>query len=369
VALTIPVPDRIRTAMPYIPGKPAETLAREFGLDPDSIIKMASNENPLGMSPKAAAAMASVGVDGRYPDAAGFDLVEAIAAKHGVSPESVILGNGSENIIELVAKTFMGPGTSGVVSQYAFICFELSAHAVGADLIRVPAREYGHDLTAMSAAITESTVAIYVANPNNPTGTFVPRAEMEAFIRSVPDRVLVVLDEAYYDYLAPEDRFDGAEFVKQFPNVLMTRTFSKVYGLAPLRVAYGLSSPEIVELMNRVRLVFNVSSPAQAAALAALADEEFLQRSYDVNRAGMDQVISALNDMGLRYVPSKGNFVLVEVGDAVAVDKAMLRAGVIVRPVAGYGLPTFLRLSIGLPEENARMMAALKLGLASAAKP
>jgi histidinol-phosphate aminotransferase len=363
VALTIPVPDRIRTAMPYIPGKPIEELARELGMDPDSIIKMASNENPLGMSPKAAAAMASVGVDGRYPDATGFALVQAIAAKHDVAPASVILGNGSENIIELVAKTFMGPGATGVVSQHAFICFELSAHAVGAELIRVPAHDYGHDLAAMAAAVTDSTIAVYIANPNNPTGTFLPKAEIEAFLRQVPDRVLVILDEAYNDYLPSEDRFDGTQFVKQFPNVIVTRTFSKVYGLAALRVAYAISSPEIIELMNRVRLVFNVSAPAQAAALAALGDQDFLDRSYEVNRAGMEQITSALIDMGLRFVPSKGNFVLVEVGDAAAVNTAMLQAGVIVRPVAGYGLPTFLRLSIGLPEENMRMISALRNAL------
>jgi histidinol-phosphate aminotransferase len=360
VALTIPVPERIRTAMPYIPGKPIEELARELGMDPDSIIKMASNENPLGMSPKAVAAMASVGADGRYPDATGYALVQAIAAKHDVEPGSVILGNGSENIIELVAKTFLGPGATGVVSEHAFICFELSAHAVGASLIRVPAVSYGHDLTAMAAAITDTTIAVYVANPNNPTGTFLTKAEIEAFIGLVPDRVLIVLDEAYNDYLPPGDRFDGTQFVKQYPNIIVTRTFSKVYGLAALRVAYAISSPEIVELMNRVRLVFSVSAPAQAAALAALGDQEFLDRSYEVNRAGMEQIISALTEMGVRYVPSKGNFVLVEVGDAVAVNTAMLHAGVIVRPVAGYGLPTFLRLSIGLPEENLRMLSALR---------
>jgi histidinol-phosphate aminotransferase len=363
VSLQIPVPERTRTAVPYVPGKPVDELAREFGLDPDSIVKLASNENPLGMSPKAAEAVRRIGIDGRYPDASGYELVRAVAARHGLEPANVILGNGSENLIELVGKTFMGPGTNGVVAEHAFVCFELSAHAAGATLKKVPAVDLGHDLDAMLAAIDDDTVALYIANPNNPTGTFLTEAQIAAFLERVPERVLVVLDEAYNDYLPPADRYDGTRFVQRFPNVFVSRTFSKVYGLAALRVAYGAGSPEVIELMNRMRLVFSVSVPAQAAALAALDDDEFLQRSYDLNAAGMEQLVAGLRALGLEPVPSKGNFVLVEVGDAAAVNQALLRQGVIVRPVAGYGLPTYLRITIGLPEENQRFLGALKVAL------
>jgi histidinol-phosphate aminotransferase len=302
-------------------------------------------------------------LDGRYPDASGYTLVRRIAAKHGLDPASVILGNGSENLIELVGKTFMGPGLNGVVSEHAFICFELSAHAAGAALKKVPAVELGHDLDAMLAAIDDDTVALYVANPNNPTGTFLSEARIEAFVERVPPRVLVVLDEAYNDYLPPADRYDGTQLTRRHPHVFVTRTFSKVYGLAPLRVAYGVGAPEVIDLMNRMRLVFSVSVPAQAAALAALDDDEFLRRSYDVNAAGMEQLVAGMRAIGLEPVPSRGNFVLVEVGDAVAVNQSLLRQGVIVRPVAGYGLPTYLRVTVGLPEENQRLLGALKVAL------
>jgi histidinol-phosphate aminotransferase len=363
VALRIPVPTRTATAVPYIPGKPIEELARELGLDADSIIKLASNENPLGMSPKAATALSGVGTDGRYPDASGYALINKIAAKHGVSPASVILGNGSENLIELVGKTFVTPESNGVVSQHAFMCFGLSVHNAGGSLVEVPAVDLGHDLDAMRAAIDERTVAVYVANPNNPTGTFVDEARITRFVESVPDRVLVVLDEAYNDYLPPADRYDGVQLTKRFENVFVTRTFSKVYGLAALRIAYGVGSSEVIELMNRVRLVFSVSSPAQVAAMASLDDDEFLERSYATNAAGLEQVVAGLRGMGLEPVPSKGNFVLVEVGDAARINQSMLEQGVIVRPVAGYGLPTYLRLSIGLPEENQRMLSALRVAI------
>lgn len=353
-------PEYVRRMAPYQAGKPIGELAREYGLDEASIVKLASNENPLGMPESARAAMLAAAADlGRYPDANGFELKAAIAARYRVPAEWVTLGNGSNDILEIAAHAFMQPGESAVYSQYSFAVYALATQAVGARAIVVPARDHGHDLDAMLAAICDDTRLAFIANPNNPTGTFLPAERIERFIAQVPERVVIVLDEAYNEYLEPGLRFDSTRWLREHPNLLISRTLSKAYGLAGLRVGFGLAQPELTDLLNRIRQPFNVNSMAQAAAVAALADDDFLARSYELNRAGLDQMQRGFADLGLEYVPSFGNFVLVRVGEAAAVYEGLLRAGVIVRPVAGYGLPEWLRISVGLPEENARLLAAL----------
>lgn len=353
-------PEYVRSISPYQPGKPIGELAREMGLLEATIVKLASNENPLGMSARAreAAIQAMSGIE-RYPDGNGFQLKSALAERLGVGMAQIVLGNGSNDVLELAARAFLGAGRSAVFSRYAFAVYPLATHAAGARPIEVPAREFGHDLDAMAAAIAPDTRIVFIANPNNPTGTFLPGAEIEAFLSRVSPRVLVVLDEAYTEYLAPEQRYDSIAWVARYPNLLVSRTFSKAYGLAGLRVGYGVGHPDVIDLMNRVRQPFNVSSVALAAARAALDDVEFLERSADINRRGMKQITDALAARSLPWIPSSGNFVTFRVGDAAAVNAALLRRGVIVRPIAGYGMPEWLRVSIGLPEENARFIAAL----------
>jgi len=353
-------PDWIRAIAPYQGGRPISEVAREFGLDEARIVKLASNENPLGMPESARQAMMAAAAElGRYPDANGFDLKGALSRRFGVPPDWITLGNGSNDILELVSQAFLKPGSSAIYAQHSFAVYELATQARGARAIVVPARDFGHDLAAMRAAIAPDTRVMFIANPNNPTGTFIPGAQIEAFLATVPPEVVVVLDEAYNEYLEPQDRYDALAWVKRFPNLVVSRSFSKAYGLAGLRVGYGVAQPAITDLLNRVRQPFNVNSIAQAAAVAALADTEFLERSRAVNTAGRRQLSQAFDAMGLRYLPSYGNFVLVEVGDAAAVNLALLKAGVIVRPVGNYGLPTWLRISVGLAEENARFLSAL----------
>jgi histidinol-phosphate aminotransferase len=364
--IAIPIPERTRQASPYVAGRPIEEVAKELGLDPSTIVKLASNENPLGMSPKAAEALRryNVGSDiARYPDANATALKAVIAAHHDVDPSCITIGAGSENLIELIAKTFMEPGTNGVSSQYSFIVFQQSVHNVGATNVVVPAKDLGNDLGALLAAITPQTRALYIANPNNPTGTFIPPAEMNAFLARVPSDVVVFLDEAYTEYLPPEFRFDGTQYARRYPNVIVSRTFSKVFGLAGMRCGYAISHPELADYMNRVRLTFNANELAQVAAAAALGDTEFVERSYELNRSELARVQQVLDQMGIEYVPSMANFVLLKVGDAAAVNAAMLRSGVIVRPVGMYGLTEWLRISIGLPAENDRCLEALRNAL------
>lgn len=358
-------PEYIRSIMPYQPGKPISELAREMGLPEASIVKLASNENPLGMGARAREAVIGTLTDiARYPDGNAFALKAAISRKFGVSPAQLVIGNGSNDVLELAARAFLAPGLSAVFSRHAFAVYPLATNAVGAKSIEVAARRFGHDLDAMAAAITPDTRVVFIANPNNPTGTFVPGVEIEAFLERVSSDVLVVLDEAYTEYLAPEQRYDSIAWLSRFPNLLVSRTFSKAYGLAGLRVGYGIAHPDVADLMNRVRQPFNVSSIALAAAEAALADEEFLAHSAELNRRGMTQITAALTELGLEWIPSAGNFVTFKVGDGAAVNLGLLRQGVIVRPIAGYGMPEWLRVSIGLPEENARFIEALRLVLA-----
>jgi histidinol-phosphate aminotransferase len=313
--------------------------------------------------------MAAAAADlGRYPDANGFELKSALAARYDVPMDWITLGNGSNDILEIAAHAFVERGQSVVYSQYSFAVYALATQGVGARHIVVPARAYGHDLQAMLDAIEDDTRLVFIANPNNPTGTFIPAAEIEAFLARVPAHVVVVLDEAYNEFLAPEDQFESAEWVKKYPNLLVSRTFSKAYGLAGLRVGFAIAQPALTDLMNRIRQPFNVNSMAQAAAIAALNDKAFLAQSAANNTAGYQQFVEAFEQMGLEYVPSYGNFVLVKVGDdagaGARVNLALLKQGVIVRPVGNYGLPQWLRISIGLPQENAVLIAALAKALA-----
>ncbi|SFD15312.1 histidinol-phosphate transaminase [Collimonas sp. OK412] len=358
-------PEYVRAIAPYQGGKPIAEVAREFGLDEAKIIKLASNENPLGMPESAKVAMQKAVADiGRYPDANGFDLKAAITAKYDVPAEWITLGNGSNDILELATHAFVQAGQAAMYAEYSFVVYALATQAVGARAIVVKAKDYGHDLDAMAAAITDDTKLIFIANPNNPTGSFVPAAELEAFLARVPPQIVVVLDEAYNEYLPPELQYESISWVRKYPNLLVSRTMSKAYGLAGLRIGFGIAQPAITDLLNRIRQPFNVNSLAQAAAVAALNDTAFLQRSAQLNRDGYRQLTQTFDALGLEYVPSFGNFVMVKVGEdegaGARVNLALLKQGIIVRPVANYGLPQWLRVTIGLPDENAAFIDALK---------
>jgi histidinol-phosphate aminotransferase len=345
---------------PYIPGKPISELERELGIT--GSIKLASNENPLGPSPKAvAAAQAALAELARYPDGGGFELRAALAARHGVDRNRITLGNGSNDVLDMIARVFLHPCVETVMSEHAFAVYPISAQAVGATIRIAPARDYGHDLDAMRERVGEHTRVVWVANPNNPTGTWLTAGRLHAFLSSLPEQVVAVVDEAYVEYVDAPEYPDASQWLDEFPNLIVTRTFSKAYGLAALRVGYALSSPEIADLLNRVRQPFNVNSPALAAALAALDDAEHVRQGVELNRRGMAQVIDGLRDLGLGFIPSVGNFLAVDLGQpAGPIDQALLREGVITRPIGNYGLPNHLRVTIGLPEENARFLAALK---------
>ena len=362
-------PDYVRAIAPYQGGKPISEVAREFGLDEARIVKLASNENPLGIPESAKRAMSAAMADlARYPDSNGFELKAAISAKFGVPTDWITLGNGSNDILELAARSLVSPGQSVVYSQYSFAVYPLATQAVGARAIVVAAKDFGHDLPAMRAAITDDTRLVFVANPNNPTGTFIEGEQIAAFIRSVPSHVVIVLDEAYTEYLSASQRYDAFAWVAQHPNLIVSRSFSKAYGLAGLRIGFGIAQPGLTDLMNRLRQPFNVNSLAQAAAIAALQDEAFLTKSAEINSQGYRQLTEAFDLMGITYVPSVGNFVLFRAGDddsaGATVNLALLKQGIIVRPVGNYGLPQWLRVSIGLPEENEAFIVALKSLLA-----
>lgn len=354
-------PSHIRSIAPYQPGKPISELARELGLDEAGIVKLASNENPLGISPLAkqaiADAMAGIAL---YPDGNAFELKQAICAKFGVEAAQIVPGNGSNDVLEIAARAFLAPGLEAVYSQHAFAVYPLVTQAIGAVGISTPAREFGHDLQAMRAAVTEKTRLLFIANPNNPTGTLLEKAELRAFLKDLPRHVLVVLDEAYDEYLADDRKSESISWLKEFGNLIVTRTFSKAYGLAGLRVGFALAHPAVADMMNRVRQPFNVNSMAQAAAAAALNDDDFVRRTRDLNDAGMRQMTEGLNQLGLRYIPSFGNFISFHVADAATVNRKLLERGVIVRPIFAYEMPDWLRVSIGLPEENARFLQAMR---------
>lgn len=358
-------PEHVRRITRYLPGKPIGELAREFGLDEAAIVKLASNENPRGPSPAVRAAIAAATEElCRYPDGNGFELKAVLAARYHVDPDQIVLGNGSNDILELVTQAFLQPGDHAVYSRHAFAVYPLATQARGGIGIEVAALDLGHDLAAMRRAITPTTRIVFVANPNNPTGTWLPPAALEAFIAGVPEDTLVVLDEAYNEYLPPERHAPSAAWVGKYPNLVVSRTFSKAYGLAALRVGYGIMHAQVADMLNRVRQPFNVNALAQAAALAALADGAYVEESRALNDAGMRQLEAGFKALRLGHVPSHGNFVLVKVGDAGRVYQRLLEQGVIVRPVANYALPEYLRVTIGLPEENRRFLAALEAALA-----
>lgn len=355
-------PDYICSISPYIPGKPITELAREMGLSVDKIVKLASNENPLGMSPKARIAVeqALSGIE-RYPDQ--FDLIAKLAERFHVGAEQIVLGNGSNDVLDLAARVFLASGRSAVFSQHAFAVYPLATKSAGAECIMVPASAYGHDLDAMLDAIRTDTRIVWIANPNNPTGNFLPHDRIVAFLKRLPSHVIVVLDEAYNEYLLPSERIDIIPRLAEFPNLIVTRTFSKVYGLAGLRVGYAVAHPEVADLLNRVRQPFNVNNLGLAAAAAALDDHEFLAQSFETNRSGLAQIQAGLQHLGLGYIPSHGNFLTFAVPDGVTgaeINHRLLKQGVIVRPIAGYGLPNHLRVTIGGAVENERFLHALE---------
>jgi histidinol-phosphate aminotransferase len=363
----IPSPQYVRAIAPYQPGKPVSEVARERGLVESDVIKLASNENPRGASSRAIDAINSALKElARYPDGNAFELKEVLAKIHGIEQDAIVLGNGSNDVLELAAIAFLAPGTSAIYSQHCFVVNRLATQARGAEGIEVPARGFGHDLDAMRAAVRDDTRVIFVSNPNNPTGTWIDASQVLGFIREVPSHVLVVLDEAYYEYLAVADQSASIEWVQEFPNLLVTRTFSKAHGLAGLRVGYGVSHPGVADLMNRVRQPFNVNSVAQAAAIASLGDTGFVNDSVDLNLAGMKQLTSGFEALGLDWIPSRGNFISVRVGDAAQVFNGLLERGVIVRPIGGYGLPEHLRVTVGLDSENARFLDSLAAVLQAA---
>ena len=350
----------------YLPGRPIEEVAREYHLPVESVIKLASNENPLGPSPKALEAMRKA-LDSLhlYPDGNAFYLKRKLAQKLSLKPEQIVFGNGSNEIIEFVGHALMRPGVDVVVSEYCFAIYPIMAKMFGANVVSVPARGLGHDLPAMLRAVTPQTRVMFVANPNNPTGTLAERGEIEHLVAAVPDSVLLVMDEAYIDFL--DNAVDLLPLIRSGskPNLLLMRTFSKIFGLAGLRLGYGLGHPELISNLEKVRQPFNINSLIQAGALAALDDEEHLARTRRNNAEGLAYFSEQLRSLHLEFAPSAANFILARVGDGQKVFEAMQRQGVITRPMGGYKLPEWIRITVGTPEENRRCFAALQAALAA----
>ncbi|HVJ57319.1 MAG TPA: histidinol-phosphate transaminase [Terrimicrobiaceae bacterium] len=343
----------------YEPGKPVEELAREMGLRPEEIVKLASNENPLGPSPKAVAAMREA-LDRAhfYPDGGGWALRTAIAEKLGLTRENVVLGNGSNEIIEFIGHAFLRPGDEVITARHAFAVYTLMAQLFGAKTIEVPDPGFTHDLNAMLAAVSWRTRQIFIANPNNPTGTMVGQQEIDDFMGRVPEEVLVVFDEAYYEFL--DNPPNVLKFVRDGRNVVIMRTFSKIQGLAGLRIGYGLASKEIAEVLQKTRQPFNANSIAQAGALAGIYDDEYMRETRELTHEGREFLQSTFLSMGLEFVPSAANFVLVRVGDGDKVVEALLRRGLIVRAMRSYKLPEWIRVSVGTMDQNRRFVAELQ---------
>ncbi len=356
----IAVTEAIASLVPYPPGKPIEELERELGIT--GSIKLASNENPLGPSRKAVVAIEDAFMSlHRYPDGSNYYLKEKLSKRLSVPPEALIFGNGSNEIIELLFRTFCVPGSEIVMGEPSFAVYPIISQAAGAVAVPVPLdSEFRHDLDAMAEAITDKTRIVFIANPNNPTGTIVGKEAFASFMKKVPDNVIVVMDEAYCEYVGSPDYPSSLEYVFNGAPVVVLRTFSKIYGLAGLRVGYGITNPELVGYMDRVRQPFNVNGLAQAAALGALEDDEHLRSSIANNIEGYEYLLGELNELGLESVPSEANFFMIKVGDGKKVYSELLKAGVIVRPMASYGLDEYIRVTIGLPEENTRFIAALK---------
>lgn len=351
----------IETIAPYQGGKPISELAREMGLNEQDIVKLASNENPLGMSPQAYEAIQNAVDDiARYPDGNAFALRKVASAKFGVKPEQMVFGNGSNDVLELAARTFLSTGDEAIYSQHAFAVYPLVTQAVGATGVVVAAQNFAHDLDAMLAAVTNKTKLVFIANPNNPTGTLIAKAQLKAFLRALPPQVLVVLDEAYDEYLSDENKSEAITWLAEFPNLIISRTLSKAYGLAGLRIGMGFADSKLIDLMNRVRQPFNVNALAQVAAITALQDDVFVVQSRALNNAGLLQITRGLQALGLAYIPSYGNFVSFKIENAARVYQQLLQQGVIVRPVAAYEMPDYLRVSVGLFSENEKFLLALK---------
>ncbi|HEX7965009.1 MAG TPA: histidinol-phosphate transaminase [Gammaproteobacteria bacterium] len=359
----------VRALHPYEPGKPISELERELGIT--GIIKLASNENPLGTSPKALVAMrAALDDTALYPDGNAFALKRALAEHHGTGTANILVATGSDHILEMVARAFLGAGRSAVISRYGFAVYSIVSQAAGAELIVAdalpadhPKQPYGHDAAKMAAAIRPDTRVVFIANPNNPTGTWLDKRELAALLEKVPKDCLVLLDEAYFEFASDftQDYPDGSTLLARFPNLIVMRTFSKIYGLAGARVGYALAHPKLVELLNRVRLSFNPNSIGQAGAVAALGDQDHIRETLELNRTELPKLDAGLKAMGLRTIPSICNFVTVDVGrPGRAVFQALLKEGVIVRPLDGYGMPDHLRISIGLAEQNTRLLTSLK---------
>ena len=355
----------LRTLPVYQPGRPIEDVARELGLNPDEIIKVASNENPLGPSPKAVEAMqAAIGQSHLYPDGNAFHLKNKLASKLDVETSNLIIGNGSNEIIEFVSHALLRPEDEIVVSQYCFAIYPLIAMMMGAKVSAVPAVDYGHDLPAMLDAITPATRIVWVANPNNPTGTMAKPDAVRELVNNVPGDVLLVMDEAYYEFL--DEPVDLLPLIRSGdkPNLLLMRTFSKIYGLAGLRIGYGIGHPEFVSALEKVRQPFNTNAIAQAGAMAALDDDHHLSKTREFNTKGLHFFESLCTKLGCELVPSSANFVLMKVGDGQAVFHALQKQGVITRPMGGYGLPEWIRLSVGTTDENQKAADALVAALA-----
>ncbi len=346
---------------PYTPGKPISELQRELNID--KIVKLASNENPLGPSPKAMAAIKTILSDSaRYPDGNAFELKEALSEHINIPTSSITLGNGSDSIFTLLGQVFVKPGETVIASQYAFAAYKIAAATMGANFIETPARNWGYDLQAIEKAIDADTRLIFIANPNNPTGTWLDENQLQKFLGQISPDILVVLDEAYYEFMQQDPGYpDTLKLQQQFPNVIITRTFSKVYGLAALRVGYSITHPTIADLLNRVRLPFNVSTCGQMAAIAALSDNQHLQKTLDINSQGKAQLTSAMDKLKIDYLPVNGNFITINVDtEGNKIFKDLLTEGIIVRPLANYAMDSFLRISIGTAEENDMLIHGLQ---------
>ena len=356
------VPPWLASLVPYQPGKPIEEVEREYGIR-DSI-KLASNENPLGPSPRAVAAIQAALHDiHRYPDGGGFYLKRALAAKLGVGTDEIALGNGSNEILELVARTFLRPGDDAVMSEQAFVVYASVVQAAAGIPRAVPLCDFTHDLDAIAVAVRRSTRLVFLGNPNNPTGTIYRRALFEKFLARMPRDVVIVADDAYAEYVVDPDYPRTLDYRAPDRLLLTLRTFSKIYGLAGLRIGYGIGPAELIAAVDRIRQPFNVNSLAQIGALAALDDDEHVEKSRRTNRDGMESLEHAFTRLGLAFVPSQANFVLVRVGDGAGVYERLLRQGVIVRPMGGYGFSQHVRVTVGTGEENARFVAALERAL------
>ena len=350
---------QLREIAVYEPGKPIEETARELGLDPDAIIKLASNENPLGPSPKAMQAMSdALGKGHLYPDGGGFCLCNAVATKLGVAPENVILGNGSNEVLEFLGHAFLNPGNDVVTSQYAFVVYKLIATSFGARTIEVPSPDYQQDLKGMLAAITRKTRVIFIPNPNNPTGTLLSQQAIDHFMSHVPERIVAVFDEAYFEFL--DHPPDTLRFVREGRNIVVLRTFSKIHGLAGLRIGYAVGPADLIEVLHKTRQPFNVNSIAQVGALAALEDDEHLRDTKLVVDEGRAYLHEQFTKMEIPFVTGTANFVMVNVGDGHAVFEKLLKQGIIVRPLKEYNLPGWVRISVGTTEENRKLVAALQ---------